>query len=288
MRDIRDICSLPSILFAADRVLQPLSDTYEYHSVTVGVSMISKAFHQDHWLITPESHDGDYSKKRPDLVVACIRFLELNPSGFLRFPTLQEYENKTDQDPLGMGLHLIYEGKSISSNSRMEDALAQVTDFQMPQGFQNNRSIFVIIQRGLLFGFFEHFPNRNLLDTLGISHFRGCVSVTSAFKDLHGRVRTFFPLEEQLPQDLLPLYHNTERLRGTQDPAKQSVRNDAANFIFPCIFDFRRHPRQINYILARMSKFIPRMLSWFFGGFYLVVALIFWRILFGCCIKFVF
>lgn len=107
VKDIRDICSLPSIQIAANRVENPQSDQYEYHSVSLGGSILCKAFHQDHWLITPESHDGDYSMRRPDLVVECIRFQKIDPSGFLRFPTLQEYEKETEQDTIAIGLHLI-------------------------------------------------------------------------------------------------------------------------------------------------------------------------------------
>ena len=236
---------------AADRISNPLLGSYEYQSVTLGLTMLAKTFWQDHWAITPESHDGNLSSKRPDLILEMVYKTEGNNF----YPAKQ-----SDQVDLEMGIHLIYEAKGSESRYRFEQALAQVTDEQIPRRYNNENIVFVVVQRGLRFGFFEHHKDRQELDRLRIPHLRGCVPLTYNFCNYEGEFRNFFPLGYQLPGTVLPIYHDTGNLRGLSNADAQAIRTDAEAVTVPCVFDYSIHPECINYILARMAFDRPRSL----------------------------
>ena len=251
---VQDICSSVSLNLAANRVLYPQLGSYEYQSATLGVTMLAKTFCQNHWAITPESRDGNRSSKRPDLIVE----LAYKTEGALIYPAKLD---DTDQDEIGFCLHLIYEAKGSHGN-RFEQALAQVTDDQIPARFGQEQTLFVVIQRGLRFGFFEYHNDKQELDRLGIPHFRGCVPVTYDFHNSDGEFRNFLPIGHQLADTVLPLYHDTQNLRGLSDVNAQAIRTDAERIRTPCVFDYFEHQEYINYILARLAVDRPRII-WF-------------------------
>lgn len=253
--EVKDICSLASIRMAADAIEHPQLGSYEYQSKTLGVSLLVKAFNEDHWLFTPEAHDGNIRAKKPDFIIECVSLIHRDLESSYIFPTPIQFESES----IHMGIHLIYEAKGKESNDRLEDALAQVVEDQISERANDETNFFVVVQRGLLFAFFEYYHEKSKLDLLNIPHFRGCVPVTAEYENSFGSCELFFPDDYTQPNDLLPLFHNFERLRS-QDPEKQRIRQDAANLQVPCVFDFKKHPWEINLVLHRMCKFRPRFI----------------------------
>ena len=72
------------------------------------------------------------------------------------------------------------------------------------------------------------------------------------------KLKRFFPSDYTPPEGLLPLFHNTSKLRTPGDPNKIAIREDAKNLEVPCIFNVEKHPNELNLILHRMSRFMPR------------------------------
>lgn len=250
---VPDICSAVSLHMAADRISDPALGSYEYQSVTLGLTMLAKTFNHDHWALTPESHDGNRSAKKPDLLVELVYISK----GYRIYPAKRS-DYRPDGPELTMGIQVIYEAKASETGDRFEQALAQVTDHQIPQRCGNEYTMFVVVQRGLRFGFFEYHKDKQQLDRLGIPHFRGCVPVTHDFNNSLGEFRNFFPVGYQLPGGVLHLYHDTRSLRGLSNVAAQAIRTEAEAMATPCVFNFHSHPREINHVLARMAFDRPR------------------------------
>jgi hypothetical protein len=245
---VQDICSDISLRVAADRIMHPPSGSYEYQTATLGSTMLSKAFYDEHWAITPESRDGDKSSKRPDLIVEFA--FKLTDNMQMQFANREDFDNYSG--PMGFSLHLIYEAKGLKGN-RFEQALAQVTDHQIPERYAEEQKCYVVVQRALKMGFFEYHKDIKELDRLDIQHFRGCVPLTLNYYDSEGDWRSFFPQEDyQLPPGILPLYFDQDRLRSVKDPTISAIREEAARMKIPCVFDYSLHKKEINFILARL------------------------------------
>jgi len=130
------------------------------------------------------------SRKRPDIVVE-----ELDPKG------------------TKSSLRLLMELKS-SKGDRFEDALDQVVN-EIEETLQSQMEVYVVVQRGTKIGFFEYHNDVSNLDEEGISHFKGCVSLT---QDYASKAYSDGPLVPQnrvlqnLPNDLdLPQRHPSEK-----------------------------------------------------------------------------
>jgi len=73
-----------------------------------------------------------------------------------------------------------------------------------------------------------------------------------------GEKELFFPdVYYQNDLKLLPLFHDFDNLR-TVNPEKTIIRQQASSLNVPCVFNFEEHPREIDLVLHRMSKFCPR------------------------------
>ena len=116
--------------------------------------------------------------------------------------------------------------------------------------------VYVVVQRGTKIGFFEYHNDVTNLDEEGISHFKGCVSLTQGYTsraDSDSPPVYQKPVLKNLPKDLDLLYHNYTRLRKKTDD-----RNEAASYEIPCVFDLDKHEKEIDYLFDHMAKHEPR------------------------------
>lgn len=71
---VKNICYLVATIICANTIEYPERGSYEYQTKSLGVTMLTKAFHEDNWIITPEAHYGNLENKIPDLLIECVRF----------------------------------------------------------------------------------------------------------------------------------------------------------------------------------------------------------------------
>lgn len=216
-----------ALQFAKRRIINPL-DTgsgehhYEHHVGSWACTILKDVFGSPHWIITPERRD-DYTNKRPDFVV---EKLEGNTATY----------------------HLVMELKSNDKRIRFEDAVIQTVE-HISQTMEHRIECFVIVQCGRRIGFFEYHNDVGDLDEEEIPHFKGCVSVTQKYpiKGNESKILT------DVPEDLLPLYHNYKRLRKKTDN-----REEAARYEEKCVFDLENHEREIDFLFEHMANNAPR------------------------------
>lgn len=184
--------------------------------------MLKHVFQDEKWIITPEKFD-QYSKKRPDFVVE--EFFE----GELRY-------------------HMAMVLKANDKSKRFEEALEQVVK-EIAETFEFTIKCFVVIQCGRRIGFFEYHNDISNLDEEGIAHFDGCISLTQTYDIQESRSRIL----TDIPDDLLPLYHDEEKLQVQKD-----VRERAKKYKEKCVFDFERHEKETDFLFRHMPDNWPR------------------------------
>jgi len=190
---------------------------YEWYVGGWAATMLKKVFSDDKWMIIPE-RANELTRKRPDLVVQAVN-----------------------------GPYLLYEVKS-SKGDRLEEALHQTVCNTDTLGWADNYTsagFYVIVQRGYRIAFFEYHNNTDDLDACRVPHLWGCVSLTYPLKDKGTLKHTL----ATLPQDLLPIYHDYEKLKK-----ETPTRTEAKKYTEKCVFDIRKHTQEINelfhYILT--------------------------------------
>ena len=116
-----------------------------------------------------------------------------------------------------------------SNGHRMEEALNQsVKDIAQTLDYLQTFEVFIIIQRGFRIGLFEYHNDISDLDEEDIPHFLGCVSLTATY-NIGGQPSTILPVQN-IP-NVLPLYHDTQRLREVTDKEKRKVRVETGSLI---------------------------------------------------------
>lgn len=201
-------------------VLEPRP--YEHHVGTWACTMLKQVFNSGNWAITPEKAD-QYSKKKPDLFVEEIVDNKFRP-------------------------HLMMELKSNDKKIRFEDALHQVVK-EIQETMEEVIECFVIVQCGTRIGFFEYHNDQTNLDEEDIPHLRGCVSLTQSYM-IQGRQTTIMTNK---PNDLLPIFHNYEKLRKSTD-----VRKEAKEYKEKCVFDLEKHENYIYILFHHIARSAPR------------------------------
>lgn len=252
--NVKAISSLASVRLLANSITDPAHGSYEYQTSALGITMFTKAFQEDHWIFAPEARFGNINGKRPDLVVQMARLSHLSPQEDVLHPTPDDFEQGL---AMFIGTHLIYEAKAQNSSDRLEDALAQVVK-TIPLAAGPATAMYIVIQRGLSFAFFEYYHDKALLDHLRIPHFRGCVPITAEYENSLNVTELFFP-DAYYENDvvLLPLFHDFHNLRAV-NAERTKIREEAGDLVELCVFNFREHAREIDLVLHRMSKFRPR------------------------------
>lgn len=215
--------SLPALRRAEQRIIDPptvVKDDestekihYEHYVGTWACTMLKHAFHDGKWAITPEKADI-VTKKKPDLFVEEVVGDEFRT-------------------------HLLMELKSNDPTIRFEDAVAQVVK-EIGEMMEKIVECFVIVQCGTRIAFFDYHNDQSEMDFEGISHFRGLVSLT---KDFRGKIAM-----QNKPDDLLPIYHNTSRLRS-----QTKVREEASEYEEECVFDLTKHKDHIDFLFDYVS-----------------------------------
>lgn len=208
-QNVRPITNLASIKLVADMITNTKLGSYEYQASTLGTTMLIKAFHEDHWVFTPESRFGYINRQRPDLMIQNAQLMKNDDQGNVKNPTLQDYEQGQD---MFLGAHIIYEAKSRDSSDRLEDALEQAIR-TIPTCVVDGTTMFIVIQKGLSFAFFEYYYDQVKLDELKIPNFRGAVPITAEYQNSFGETELFFPdVYYKRNLQLLPLFHDSDRL----------------------------------------------------------------------------
>jgi len=195
---------------------------YEWHVGAWAATMLKKVFSADEWVIIPERRNED-TQKKPDLVI-----------------------EKLDTP------YLLYELKS-SIGDRLEDALFQTTRgiHQWVDSNSANASIYIIIQRACKIAFFEYHSNSDDFEKHNVPMIDKCVSLTQPLWD--GKTFTR-PLQSiDMPMDVLPLYYNYKHLRKDTEERKA-----AKNYKKRCVFDIRKHKKQINLLFHHILTNRPR------------------------------
>jgi hypothetical protein len=147
--------------------------------------------------------------------------------------------------------YLLYEVKS-STGDRLEEALHQTVsdpDLMLWADSYTKAGFYIIVQRGYRIAFFEYHNNTNDLDYCGIPHLWGCVSLTYPLKD-KGTIKHTLAT---LPEDLLPIYHDYEKLKK-ETPS----RTEAKKYTEECVFDIRKHTQEINELFHYILTNEPR------------------------------
>lgn len=230
---VPDYCAQPSLQYAKQRIKNPplsvvgkkgdvVNKHLEHHVGSWACTMVSKVFNEDHWIITPEKRDKD-SKKRPDIVV--------------------EYVNKESDSTY----HMIMELKA-ADGERLEKALHQSVN-NIAVTMEADIEVYVVVQRGTKIAFFEYHNDISNLDEEDIPHFKGCISLTQDY-EIQGQLASVMANK---PNNLEHLYHDYKRLRKTTE-----VREEAAKYDIPCVFDLDQHPLEINFLFHHMANNFPR------------------------------
>lgn len=206
---------------------EPVHTSYEHHVGFWACTMLKEVFDSPKWVITPERR-VDYTKKKPDLTVEEAVGTNLN-------------------------LHLLVELKSNQHGIRFEDALGQVVR-HIKETLEDQIECFIVVQCGTRIGFFEYHNDRGNLYEETIPYFRGCVSMTQSY-EIGGKMTTIL---EDKPDDLLPLYHDYERLRGVNDEYVTGSRRKAGKYPESCIFDLEKHEREICWLFHYIANNKPR------------------------------
>ena len=194
-------------------------------------SMLKHVFKDGKWIITPEKQKQG-SKKRPDLVVEEVSFSETGEA------------SRT--------VRLIVELKSEKGN-RFEDGLDQVVT-EIQETVESVIDCYIMVQKGTNIGFFEyHNDMEEKEQETDVPHFRRCVPITSNYENQDTGVPLVFMGQMPVPDDLLPIYFKTEKLRK-----KTSLREEASQMLTPCVFNLDKHPKEISYIFNKMANEPPR------------------------------
>jgi Holliday junction resolvase len=217
MANIPSYYPTPALQFLADRFEN--NRPYEWNVGGWATTMLKKVFSDDKWIIIPE-RSNELTRKRPDLVV---------------------------QD---MGTpYLLYEVKS-STGDRLEEALHQTASNLLAWADNyTDAAFYIIVQRGYRIAFFEYHNNTNDLDHHDVPHVWGCVSLTYPLLD-KGTMK--HPLAT-LPGDLLPIYHDYEKLKK-----ETPIRTEAKKYTVKCVFDIRKHTQEINELFHYILTNEPR------------------------------
>lgn len=246
---VPDYCSIPSLQYAKNLIInpppkypdgRPLIKHYEHHVGSWAATMLKKAFSDDKWIITPEKLD-EFTETKPDLVVENVEILA---------------DHKLDEKTWKVAkYHLIVELKS-SDGDRFEKALDQAIKDKV-ESLEDIIEVFIIVMRGTKIGFFEYHNDRSMLEDNGVANFRGCVSLT---QDYYIGDAMSIILHEK-PDDLKLLFHDTKNLRGLSNRYDQEIRDDAAKYKVPCVFDLLLHEKEINILIHHMVNNDPRSSS---------------------------
>lgn len=209
---------------------------YEHHVGTWACTKLKEIFHGGRWAITPEQRD-DNSGNKPDLVVE--KAIQSRAGG-----------------PVVLRLHLGMELKKV--NERVEEPLDQlrraITQTVDDKGSTSDSDfeVYAVVQCGLKIAFFELHSDESNLDDEGIPHFRGCVSLTQAYR-IGGHVAY---AATSIPNDLERLYFDSKRLE-----CDTLTRKKANAYTTPCIYDLRKHETDINELFQYIERNPPRS-SW--------------------------
>jgi hypothetical protein len=202
---------------------------YEHYVASWACTILKKVFIGDEWIITPEKQDPS-SGKRPDLTVE----------------KTSQPSTHSPQD-LESNYHLLMELKS-STGDRFEEALVQLVG-EAAETLEEQIEVYVVVQRGTKIGFFEYHNDVSNLDEENIAHFRGCVSLTQDYKIQGNDTRVLL----NKPNDLELLFHNYNNLR-----TQNEIRQEAADYNIPCVFDLDKHEQEINFLFNHMVNNPPR------------------------------
>lgn len=212
----------PALDIRAEKISDPSIKPYEWHVAAWATTMLKKVFSADEWVMIPERRN-EHTQKRPDLVIEQF----ITP-------------------------YLLYELKS-SKGDRFEDALYQTIDgIHKWVDATANASIYIIIQRGCKIAFFEYHSNSDDFEGHKVPMIKNCVSLTQPLWDGENYTR---PLNF-IPKDVLPLYHNYVHIKDKDFTEKRKV---AKNYKKRCVFDIRKHQKEINLLFHHILNKGPRV-----------------------------
>lgn len=160
-----------------------------------------------------------------------------------------------------LALHAAFEFKR-PKGTRFEDALNQLATaipFAVDSlGYSSKDvfEIFAVVVIGTDIGFFEYHSDITDLDEEGIDHFNGCVSFTTSYP-IEGETKKIFE-DDQIPRDLKSLFYHEERLRTFKDPDKEQLRVVAKQYLVPCVFSLKKHPKEIEFMFKHMVGNVAR------------------------------
>jgi len=201
----------------------------EHYVGSWAFTMLKQVFNAPFWIITPERKDPE-SKRKPDLVVERV------------VHTAQGYQFAT---------HLLMELKANKPTVRFEEALAQVVD-EIQEAMENQIEVFVVVQCGMKIGFFEYHNDQSNLDEEGIPHFRGCIYLTQIYNIGNAPAQVV----PNLPQGLGRL--RSDSSSQLTNPKRIAIRDEAARYQFPCLYDLAKHENEINFLFDYMLNNAPR------------------------------
>jgi len=206
--------------------------SFEHHTNSWATTKISNHFNGP-WVLTPEmTLEGN---KKPDMIV-----------------------EKVNQGPQPkLDVHAAFEFKR-PKGSRFEDALNQLALAiplavdELGYSAKDTFEIFVVVVIATDIGFFEYHNDISNLDEEGIDHFRGCVSFTTSYH-IDGVMTKIFE-DDQIPNNLKPIFYNEKKLRTPADVNKQKLRKEAKEYPVPCVFSLKEHQKEIEFMFKHMVE----------------------------------
>lgn len=236
--NIPNYCGIPAVQ-AALYYLVNFTKNREDNVSTWAATMAKEVFAGGRYAISPEKwiqSTFDNTRKRPDIVI----------------------EKVVEKDNCYMLKPKIYfELKRQSSNFRFEDALQQVTDYihdptDVNDGYYQDTDtsdVFIVVMKGFNIAFFEYDVYHEYYEEIGeydIPNFEHAIPLTQPIKDKH---HDMDPVLNNIPDDVKLLYHNTENLKITTE-----AREKASTIKTPCVFDIRKHQKEINFFFHHMAN----------------------------------
>lgn len=239
---------------AYDRILNPpflqgrSRVAYEHHVGSWATTKIAQHFNHGKWLITPEQALPVTNSQRPDRVKKPDIVIE------------EAYLNDNDLTPK-LRLHAAFEFKKVKGD-RFEKALHQLklsieqTVSELGYGTNADRfQVFAVVMVGERIGFFEYHHDEGDLYEENIPNFEGFISLTQSYL-IDNTLSTIMD-DQDIPLDLENLYHDFDRLR-TVKVDEQGIRDNAREYLTPCIFNIGKHAKEIEYLFNHIEVNVAR------------------------------
>ena len=223
-----DSCS--ALDLAMQKILNEKFPTFRTVA-TWACTRLKNTFQEKYWAITFKDHYTDNDPSTTNLTVEKVEEKKLN-------------------------IHLAMELRPNFLYYNFTKILDQAVE-KVQQTIPIKEKIFLVVQCGIRIGFFEYNNDHEKLIGDNIKNYHGCIPLTMDHVKDDKRLNVIL---DNKPKDLLPLEHRYRNKRGLAmgDYVGYYGGKSGHNFFVPCIFDLRKHGKEIDFLFHHMATEKPR------------------------------